>query len=257
MEQAVTELYHPTGAKVNIPISLGQVITTEQASTLVASVDALINAGFTVNLPGLMDGENFEQIGSLVRREKQNDDDTITPVIDVYPINGNFRILGLYLNTPDDVKTFEAAAGFPISALPVYDGNPIERGKNTKIDQKYIVTLKDPMKLVWKFNPKWEGDKDQKHPKRVFVRWDGVRPQNGDAGDKNQPQPSSQAPATKAHLEMTYDEACKTKTPKGANIGELSGDQLKTLSTSTAANVTDAMREAAKIVLTHSDALPY
>lgn len=257
MEQAVTTLYHPTGAKVNIPVSLTEVITHEQAKTLIASVDELINSGFMVNLPGLMDGENFEQIGAVVRREKQNDDDTITPVMDVYPINGNFRVIGLYLNTPDDVKNFESATGLKINAMPLYDGNTIERGKNSRIDQKYVVMLQNPAKMVWKFNPKWEGDNDTKHSKRVFVRWEGVRPVEP-TDEKKQAQPGAQAEAKKpAAVEMTYDQACKTKTPGGANIGELDSDKLNKLATATAANVTNEMRDAAKIVLTHSEALPY
>ena len=37
--------------------------------------------------------------------------------------------------------------------------------------QKYVVALKHPVKVVWKLNPRYEGDQDKKNPKRLFVRW--------------------------------------------------------------------------------------
>jgi hypothetical protein len=232
---ALVSLYHPTGAKVSIPLSLAETITKGQASFLVESVDQLVAAGFTVNLPGLMDGENFEQIGFAVRREKVNDDGTVTPVMDVYPVNGNFRLIGMYLNSLENIKAFETATGLCVEKMLLWDGSTIERGKKPATD-KYVTALKAPAKLVWKFNPKWEGDTDDKHPKRLFVRWEGLRPLNG---NESAPEPVS----------MTVEEAGAVKTPGGAEIGTLSLDKLKTLSASTASNVTDQMREAAKIIL--------
>ena len=37
--------------------------------------------------------------------------------------------------------------------------------------EKYVVALKRPVKIVWKFNPRYEGENDKKNPKRLFVRW--------------------------------------------------------------------------------------
>lgn len=202
---ALTNLYHPTGAKVSIPLSLTEQLTTEHATRLLYAVDALIAAGFNVNLPGLEDGENYEQIGFAVRREKANDDGSATPIVDVYPVNGNFRILGIYLNASDDVTAFETATGLRIASMPLYDGAPIERGKNPRLD-KNVVSLKSPAKLVWKLNPKWEGNDDKKHSKRVFVRWDGLRP--------------AEQPA------MTLEDARKITTAKGTEFGTLTLDQL-------------------------------
>jgi hypothetical protein len=231
---ALTHLYHPgTGAKVSIPLDPSNPFTPEQAKTLILSVDNLIAAGFTVNIPGLEDGENIEQIGFIVRREINNDDKTITPVVDLYPVQGNFRILGLYLNTDDDVKNFETACKINLNKLPLYDGTPIERGKKPQLD-KYVVALKSPAKVVYKHNPKWEGDEDKKHPKRIFVRWDGLRPANS---------------VTDLTQSMTYEQAREVKTPGGAALGSLDAEKLHTLSTSKAANVTDEMRQAAKIIL--------
>lgn len=228
---ALVSLYHPSGAKVSIPLSIDEMLTPAHGITLLNSVDNLIMAGFTVNLPGLEDGENFEQIGFVVRREKVNDDSTTTPVVDVYPVTGNFRTVGLYLNTQDDISAFEGATGVKVSEMPVYDGNPIERGKNPRAD-KNVVALKSPAKLVWKINPKWEGENDKKHSKRQFVRWEGVR--------------ASAEPVRQA---MTIEQARTIKTAKGSELGSLSEKQLHQLIESTAGTITDEMRDAAKIIL--------
>ena len=230
---ALVNLYHPTGAKVSIPVCPDNPLSIDQAMNLVASVDALLHVGFTVNLPSLMDGEQFEQIGFAARREKVNDDNTATPVIDVYPVNGNFRVVGLYLNSPDDVKAFETASGLRLDAMPLYDGNPIERGKNPRMD-RYVVPLKSPAKLVWKLNPKWEGDEDKRHAKRQFVRWDGLRPQA-----------STSAP----EVDPTLAAALKVLTPGGNEMQTLDVKQLRQLIDSTNQKVTDEMRQAAFTVL--------
>ncbi len=212
-QQALTHLYHPAGCKVDIPLSLIEDLTIEHAARLVRSIDALLNAGFTVNLPGLLDGENYEQIGFAVRREKINDDNTTTPVLDVYPANGSFRVLGLYLNTADDVKNFEMATGLRIDSMPLYDGNPIERGSNPRTD-RYVVPLAAPAKLVWKLNPKWEGENDKKHPKRIFSRWDGLRPVTDTTLTLGGPATRTQEAAQTS----TAPDFSKTKTPGGPRV---------------------------------------
>jgi hypothetical protein len=235
---ALTHLYHPgTGAKVSIPLDLAAALTTAQAKTLITSVDNLLLAGFTVNLPGLEDGENFEQIGFVVRREKENEDKTVTPVIDLYPAQGNFRVLGIYLNTAEEEIAFQQATGLKIFSLPLYDGNPIERGKNTKND-RFVTTLKSPAKAVWKLNPKWEGENDKKHAKRSFIRWEGLRPANIPA--------ASALPIPPA---MTYEQARAVKTPNGTELGTLDDEKLTVLANSKAPNVTAEMVVAASIIL--------
>lgn len=235
---ALTHLYHPgTGAKVDIPIDLDNPITARQAEYLIDSIDNLIRAGFTVNLPGLEDGENFEQIGFVVRREKENEDGSVTPIIDLYPVQGNFRILGIYLNTQADIAEFETACGVKVASLPVHDGTPIERGKKPSHDAK-VIALKSPAKLVYKQNPKWEGDTDKKHSKRLFVRWEGLRPTATETNGTSPIQPA-----------MTYEQAQAVKSPAGAEFRTLDAEKLNAISISRAANVTDEMRQAATIIL--------
>ena len=173
---ALTHLYHNSGAKIDIPMPVDTEFSTVAASLLYRSLDNLIAAGFSVYAPSLEEGEQLEQISYIVRREKANGDGSITPIIDIYTQQGNFRQLGLYLNTDVDEIAFENATGLLINSLPVYEGEgSIERGKNPKLD-KYVVPTARQAKVVFKLNPRWEGEGDKKHAKRMFVRWEGVKP---------------------------------------------------------------------------------
>jgi hypothetical protein len=165
------KLFHPSSAQVTIPLHLDKPILVAEAQALMESVTSLLQAGFSVDAPGLEDGEHVEEIGFVVRRSKANTDGTETPVVDLYPARGNFRLLARYLNTDADVQAFESACGLRLASLPLYEGdNSIERGKNSKMD-KYVVALKRPVRMVWKLNPKYEGENDKKNSKRTFVRW--------------------------------------------------------------------------------------
>ena len=237
---ALTHLYHPTGTKVDVPLSLFDELTVTQATTLIRSVDALLLAGFTVNLPGLNDGEQYEQIGFAVRRSKENDDHTTTPIVDIYPVTGTYRILGLYLNTANELNAFESATGLRIAAMPEFDGTPIERGAKSSTD-KYVISLASPAKVVWKLNPKWEGDNDKKHAKRVFVRWDGIRPTV---------KPAETQPEVQHEVELseTIERAKLVLTPGGKKMSSLTLEQLHIVANSSASNVTEDMRNAASVL---------
>jgi hypothetical protein len=168
------KLFHPSNAQVTIPLFLDKPILVAEAQALMESVASLLQAGFSVDVPGLEDGEHIEEIGFVVRRSKANADGTETPVVDLYPVRGNFRHLAKYLNTEADIQAFESACALTLNILPLYEGdNSIERGKNPKMD-KYVAALKHPVKIVWKLNPKYEGENDKKNSKRLFVRWDSL-----------------------------------------------------------------------------------
>ena len=170
-ENAWVKLFHPSSAQVTIPLRLDKPILVAEAQALMESVTSLLQAGFSVDAPGLEEGEHVEEIGFVVRRSKANADGTETPVVDIYPSRGNFRLLGKYLNNEADIQAFEAACGVGLHSLPLYEGdNSVERGKNPKLD-KYVVTLKLPVKVVWKLNPRYDGENDKRNSKRLFVRW--------------------------------------------------------------------------------------
>lgn len=165
-----TKLYHPAGAQVALPVPL-YALTPENAAAMFANVNRYVQAGFLVNAPGLDEGESVETISHIVRRSKVNKDSTETPVIDLYPVRANFRVLGIYLNQPEQVKEFEQACGVSLKSLPLYEAEgTIERGKKPALD-KFVIPLPAPVKVVYTKNPRWEGEDDKKNPKRVFVRW--------------------------------------------------------------------------------------
>lgn len=165
------KLYHPAAVEVSIPLPLNRSISTEEARNLLSSVNTLIHAGFSVELPAHDESERVEEIGFVVRRLKVNPDGSETPLVDLYPVRGNYRHLGKYLNTEAEIKEFESACGIQLTAIPLYEGdNPIERGRNPKLD-RFVVVLRQPARLVWKHNPRYEGETDKKNSKRLFVRW--------------------------------------------------------------------------------------
>ncbi len=235
------KLYHPSGAQITVPLDLNVQVSPDQAATLLGSVSSLIGAGLSVFAPGLEEGEQYEQIGWAVRREKE-DTEGPTPVIDLYPINGKFRFLAVYLNNADDVKAFEAATGLSVTKMPLYEAtNTIERGVKAALD-KYVVQLRSPTKIVWKANPRYdpeEKDVTKKKPRRLFVRWADLAPKSDQpeqTGDQSQPG-------------MAFEAAIKVLSPGGTPLGQLSHDKLSTLVTSKNPKVTDDMRQAAAVIL--------
>ncbi len=249
------KVYHPSGLQVTIPLPVENALTPASAKAMLDSVSTLLTVGFLVNAPGLEDGEKVETIVGVVRRAKANDDGSETPVIDLYPDRANFRILGIYLNNEQDIQAFETATGVKLNALPLYDGdNAIERGKGVKTD-KYVITLKSPVKVVFKANPKWEGDEDKKHSKRVFVRWASqsveaaITPSSTSAASGNG-NGNGATPNTVAAL--TLDDALKLTTPKGTPLSELDEAQLTQIAAFQKKDMNDEtkkLKAAAQIVL--------
>ena len=221
------KLYHPSGAQITIPLYMREPITQDMAVSLAGSVAQLLGAGFSVNAPGLEDGEFVEEIGFVVRRAKTNTDGTETPVIDLYPAQGHFRLIGKYLNNEDDIKLFEAACKVDLGKLPLYEGdNAIERGKNPKVD-KYVVAVK-PFRVIWKLNPRYEGENDKKNSKRLFVRWDVA--------------------GLNVEQEKTpYEKAAAMKTTKGTLFGNMNKEQLEKV----IELGTEEQKAAARLVMEH------
>jgi hypothetical protein len=164
------QLYHASGALCTLPLS------GADYAEMARSVDAAIAAGFSAAAPGLDAGEQLEQIGYMLRREKVNSDNTETPVIDLYSANEavKFKVFSIYLNRPEDVAAFEKACGIPLANLRVFPGTAApERGANKQSDA-FITNAPKPFGVVLKANPKYnpdETDAAKKKPKRLFVRW--------------------------------------------------------------------------------------
>jgi hypothetical protein len=203
------ELFHPAygGISCKLPLPLNATLTPDQAKAMFESVNRLLATGFMANQPGLEEGEKKERVTHIARRQKFNQDDqSTTPIIDIY-CGGNFKITYVYLNKPEDVALFETTFNRKLDSLPLWEGDAaIERGKNPGRDAKYILSsIKSNIWAVYKNNPKWEGDDDTKHTKRVFVRWEvqGVTVQEPAPQTKSEAlpgDPTKQTPPT--HMDV-------------------------------------------------------
>lgn len=166
-------VWSPHGVAVTLPLAGSG---PGDYAGMLADLGRALAAGWLASPPGVQPGEHRDEIGFVVRREKLNDDGSVTPVVDLYPADEGmkFALLAAYLNTDDHVAAFERAAGVKLTNLPVYVGdNKIERGKKPATD-RLVVKVPRPFGAVWKDNPKYdpaEQDTKKKKPKRLFVRW--------------------------------------------------------------------------------------
>ena len=187
IEQGWVKLYHPLAGGIQVTLPLP--VSPEKAKEIFGSLSFYLQAGFMANQAGLEEGETREPVTCIARRQKKNNDDSISPIIDVYTSNGNFRTISIYLDKTDDIEEYFQGVQIPLNSIPLFDGDsPIERSKNPERDKKYIVPVSG-LEVIYKRNPKWEGDDDKKHPKRVFVRWERKVPNAPEpAAATNQPE---------------------------------------------------------------------
>jgi len=234
---ALTHLYHPSGAKVDIPIDLADGIDTHNAGKLLLSVQNLLDAGFAVNMPGLDDGELVDEVTAVARRAS-GDGVSIVAFYKAHPKLVK-KFIHEYLDTPEQIADFESATGLKLKALPLFVGDK-DITKDNPDAGKYIVPLARPVKVVYKISDRWkiwneEGGQGQQPHKFELLRY---------MSNGNAPQAwSSIAPA------MTYQEAREVLTPNGSKLGDLSAEQLKTLKDANNSKINDTMRKAAQIIL--------
>lgn len=183
------KLFHPSGVLVSLPVE-GQGADPNQYdyAGAFAAVGRALAAGFTVNAPGLEAGEQKEECLYVARREKENKDKSITPIIDLYSSHEavQYKVMSVYLNDEDDVEAFQFATGVKLNALAVFPGNAaVKRGESAKTD-RFIVKAPKPFGIVIQDNPKYsEADAEAcaakketyKVPKRLFVRWADKMPE--------------------------------------------------------------------------------
>ncbi|TXI12373.1 MAG: hypothetical protein E6Q76_01095 [Rhizobium sp.] len=188
------KLFHPSGVLVELPVPVWGEEAPDYGRALRA-VSAALAAGWLGCAPGLEAGEQREEAGYVVRRSKDNADNTVTPIVDLYPANDatKFAFLSVYLNTDADVSAFQAASGLRLSDLPMYVGdNKIERGKKRELD-KLVTKAPRPFAVVLTANPKYDekeaeaaraAGKMYAVPKRKFVRWADAKPPAGAQPDR-------------------------------------------------------------------------
>ncbi len=241
---ALTHLYHPSGAKVSIPLSLTSPMTTDNALCVLQSVSSLLAVGFSVDVPGLEAGEQVEDIGWVLRKKQKNERGESIRV-ELYPANAGLvkKHLHYYLDTPEQVAEFESATGLAVRSIPVYAGkDSVERGADEDTD-KFIVKLPRPAKVVWRDNPAYDPDETdltKKKPRRLFVRWDAVTPPPA------RPAMTAEQTSQAARPAMTAEQAAQVRVPSKTLVKDLDADKLAALAKGGSDWMTAEMVDAAR-----------
>ena len=174
LKTAWLQVYHPRGPQIRIPIPLGQLLSTDDAKHLVESVNALMDAGFSVDPPHLEAGEEKLFIRHIVRRVRIDEKGQETPIADLYAEHERmvWPVLTVYLNTAEDQHNFRRATGLEIKQLPLYDGQgKLERGPKY---QKYFTALAKNVGVIRKKNPRYNPEEEEVKKRKaqfIFVRW--------------------------------------------------------------------------------------
>jgi hypothetical protein len=175
------KLWHPRGVLVTLPVPHGS------AAGMLNEVTSMFDAGWLASAPGVEPGEETEEIGAAVKREKENRDKSTSLVMDLYAVNEAVQhpVLTIYLDSEADEAVFERATGLRLGGMPLYEGtNKIKRGENSKLDKK-VCKCHRPAKVAFVPNPKYNEEEDKRHraagtvygvPKRKFARWLDVPP---------------------------------------------------------------------------------
>lgn len=193
----------PNGAKVSftIPVTLDGAF-----DTVLDFTNRLLAAGFLLAEPGVGDGEKQDMVGWVCRHVKIDDDGSETPVIDLYADHESVthKIVRMYLNTPEDVRAFEAATGVKVNNLPLVETpGAIERAPNIPAAKK-IIRLAQPVAAIHKANPNYE--EGSKKLKRLFVRWGSVQPIAQPAASASKPDAAPAKADNVIEVEFVCDE---------------------------------------------------
>jgi hypothetical protein len=240
-ENARVTLYHPSGAKIEIPVSPERAIQSQEAEIIFNSVNSLLSAGFSVDIPGDNDGELVDEAFAVARR-MSNDNVNIVAFYKSHP-KLNKKFIHEYLDTPEQVKEFESATGLKLERLPLFDGDK-DITKDHRSAAQYIVKLPRPVKIVYCISERWkswnETDKHDSQPQKYdLIRYILPVTHATPAVPPTQVIPPA----------MNYEQARAVKSPNGAELGTLDAEKLSMIHNSRAANVTAEMRNAAEIIL--------
>jgi hypothetical protein len=138
------EAYSPEGFKVCFEANVHNMKEARKFTQVAAQ------SGFTPEPPEAGATET-ETITSVIRREKINDDGTVTPIIDMYPNwrgeYGQYRFVGVYLNSDEDVRQFEHHSGLKVQDLPLFDSQTPwkrhpQRPKSQEVKCKPFIAIK-------------------------------------------------------------------------------------------------------------------
>lgn len=171
-------VWHPSGVRVTVSQVTDGADAAQVAALANSAIEAMLSAGFSAHEPQAAEGERIERVGFFVRRGKFDRNGQEVPVIDVYPATDNpevkYKMITLYLNTPEEAAQFESDTGTKLKDLPFYEEErAMERwAKNAP---KF---LREPGKKGLRigllanpnYNPE-ETDPNKKKPHYLFNRW--------------------------------------------------------------------------------------
>lgn len=108
------------GFKVSFTIELRDNALGHDA---ISALDALVGVGFVAIEADMQAGEEKAHITHVIRLEHVGKEGEVTPALSMWDERGKFQQLKAYLNTPEQIKEFEAASGILLLDLPLYDGD--------------------------------------------------------------------------------------------------------------------------------------
>lgn len=182
------KLFHPDvpGAPCSLPLPAMMADgAAVDAGAAFEAVRSYLRAGFLTGDPSLQPGQVRERISQIVRRVKINDDDSETPLIDLYAENAKLihKKFSRYLNTTDEVREFEAATGITLAKTPLYNSKTAPSREDREF-AKFAVTLPAPVEIILAPNPYYEEGKMK--PQHVWVSFAGA-PQSAPAPEPPAP----------------------------------------------------------------------
>jgi hypothetical protein len=107
----------------------------------------ILGLGYLYTAPGVLPGEELETITHVILRIQHNKSDgTQTPCIGMYYENPKLVYCKkAYLNTPEDIATFERLSGLKLAQLPKFPGQFPKRDDLSATE--YILAAKTPFQI--------------------------------------------------------------------------------------------------------------
>jgi hypothetical protein len=173
-------LFHSSGALVTLPVFAAP---EDCYAGMFRSVNAALAAGFTVCAPGMEQGEEKDEIGWVVRTTK-NSKTGVADLLFLYSVNEalTWKVLNVYLDTPEQVAAFEAVSGLTVAKLPKFPSEAAPQRVPGSASADFFVKVPKPFGVVYRENPKYNeaaaasaaaAKKPYSQAKKKFVRWFG------------------------------------------------------------------------------------
>lgn len=175
------------------------IIRADTPEELAALLAGLAKNGITAVPPdpAELTGEKTETITCVMKRMHVAKDGRETPVVDLYPSwqgeYGQYRFVGLYLNTAEQITEFEQHSGLKLANMPEYESQaPLQRNANRRHKCEIACTPFGVRKLP-------DGVKEIDGKQQTVWKFAGYA-ETGQSGNGSQPaSPPEQKPAASSN----------------------------------------------------------